>query len=270
MTVILFAIFFISKNTARAADLVNLAVPFTPEAPDGLMVKPWNNACEEATLAMLDEYYSGNKNPTIPKAAAKKTILKYINIENKIFGYNGNTNAQEMTKLVNGYSKYFEAQIVRNPTLEQIKNELDAGRPTIALVYGFELNNPRIIFSRGGSYYHTFVIKGFDDNTKEFIVNDNGDFKKGLDLRYKYDTILGALRDYNHKTQKTEKPATALFTSQRMLAKTKDSNKVYLIKNDKKYHITSPLIFKNRGWKWNLVITASKEWLNKFEDGPAM
>ena len=31
-------------------NLVNLPVPFTPEAPDGLMVKPWNNSCEEASL----------------------------------------------------------------------------------------------------------------------------------------------------------------------------------------------------------------------------
>lgn len=256
-----------SALPAYAADLVNLSVPFIPEAPDGLMVKPWNNSCEEASTTMLDEYYSGNRDKGIAKTKAKKSILYYINIENKIFGYNGNTNAAEMTKVINGYSKYFEAKIKINPTLEEIKNELKDGRPVIALLYGKNLNNPRILFARSGSYYHTFVIKGFDDDTEEFIVNDNGDLKNGLDLRYKYDTILGALRDYDHKTSKTVKPATALFTSQRMLVKTKDSGRIYLIKDNQKYHVSSPAIFKTRGWKWSFVMTVKKSWLDKFESG---
>ena len=250
--------------------ILNLPVPFTPEAPDGLMVKPWNNSCEEASLVMLDEYYSGKRYLNTPKTTAKKLILGYIDIENRIFGYNANTNAKEMTKLANEYSKYFEAKIVTNPTLEQIKAELRAERPVIALVYGFELNNPRILFSRTGSYYHTFVIKGYDDNTQEFIVNDNGDLKQGLDLRYKYDTILGALRDYNHKTQKTEKPAVALFTSQRMLVKTLGSSKVYLIKDNQKHYISSPQVFKDHNWKWSLVTTVDKAWLDKFQAGEAI
>ncbi|TSC84937.1 MAG: Uncharacterized protein G01um101413_321 [Parcubacteria group bacterium Gr01-1014_13] len=255
---------------STAKEKVNLLVPYIPEAPEGLMVKPWNNSCEEASTAMLDEYYFGNraKGVSIPKA--KKMILDYINIENKLFGYNGNTNAAEMTKLINEYSKYFEATIKTNPTLEEIKNELESGRPVIALLYGKDLNNPRIQFARSGSYYHTLVIKGFDEETKEFIVNDNGDFKQGLDLRYSYDTILGALRDYDHKTQQTVKPATALFTSQRMLVKTKDSGRIYLIKDNKKYRISSPQVFKDRKWKWSLVMTVTKSWLDKFESGPAI
>ncbi len=255
---------------ARAADFVNLSVPYVPEAPDGLMVKPWNNSCEEASTVMLDEYYSGNNDKRLANVKAKKSILFYIDIENKLFGYNSNTNAAEMTKVINGYSKYFEAKIKTDPTLDEIKNELNLGRPVIALLYGKNLNNPRIQFARSGSYYHTFVIKGFDDATEEFIVNDNGDLKKGLDLRYKYDTILGALRDYNHKTKLTEKPATALFTSQRMLVKTKDSGRIYLINDNKKHHVSSPQLFKDRKWKWSFVMTVDKSWLEKFQSGPAI
>src|SRR3989338_4420022 len=119
----------------HAKELINLSVPYIPEAPDGLMVKPWNNSCEEASTVMLDEYYSGNRDKGDTKTKAKKSILYYINIENKLFGYNGNTNAAEMTKVINEYSKYFEARIKTNPTLEEIKNELNAGRPVIALLY---------------------------------------------------------------------------------------------------------------------------------------
>ncbi len=257
-----------APKTQAAEETVNLPVPYVPEAPDGLMVKPWNNSCEEASTAMLDEYYSGNKDKGITKAKAKKAILYYIDVENRIFGYNGNTDAAEMTKVINEYSKYFEAKIKTNPTLEDIKNELRAGRPVIPLLYGKDLNNPRIQFARSGSYYHVFVIKGFDDETEEFIVNDNGDLKQGLDLRYSYDTILGALRDYDHKTSKTVKPATVLFTSQRMLVKTADSGRIYLIKDNKKHHITSPQVFKDRKWKWSFVMVVGKSWLDKFQSGP--
>lgn len=267
---LLMIIIWASALPAYAADMVNLSVPYIPEAPDGLMVKPWNNSCEEASTAMLDEYYSGNRDKGITKAKAKKSILNYINIENKLFGYNGNTNAAEITKVINGYSKYFEAKIKTSPTLEEIKNELRLGRPMIALLYGKNLNNPRILFARSGSYYHTFVIKGFDDATEEFIVNDNGDLKYGLDLRYKYDTVLGALRDYDHKTKKTVKPATALFTSQRMLVKTKDSGRIYLIKDNQKHHITSPQVFKDRGWKWSFVMMVKNSWLDKFSTGESL
>ena len=261
---------FPNSQSMAAAENINLAVPFTPEAPDGLMVKPWNNSCEEATLVMLDQYYKGNTDKTITKSTAKTAILNYIAIENNIFGYNANTNAAEIAKLVNGYSKYFEARVKTNPTLDEIKSELSAGRPVFALLYGYNLNNPRIQFLRGGSYYHTFVIKGFDDKTDEFIVNDNGDLKYGLDLRYSYDTILGALRDYSHKTGKTVQPPTVLFTKQRILVKTKDSGRIYLITDNKKYHISSPQIFKTRGWKWGLVQTVDTAWLNKFEAGSAI
>lgn len=261
---------FGNNQSIAAEQSINLSVPFTPEAPDGLMVKPWNNSCEEASIIMLDEYYKGNTQKNIPKTTAKTSILNYIAIENKIFGYNANTNAAEMVKLINEYSKYFEATAKTNPTVEEIKAEVLAGRPVIALLYGYNLKNPRIQFARNGSYYHTFVIKGFDDETGEFIVNDNGDLKQGLDLRYSYDTIMGALRDYSHATGKTVKPATVLFTSQRMLVKTKDIGRIYLITDNKKQHITSPQVFKTRGWKWGLVLTVDKAWLDKFETGSAI
>ncbi len=269
--VALFVFLGFGTSTAHAAEeKINLPVPFTPEAPDGVMVKPWNNSCEEASIIMLDRYYFGHTEKTIAKSTAKTSILSYITIENKIFGYNANTNAAEMVRLINEYSKYFEAKVKTNPTLEEIKNQLQAGRPIIALLYGYNLNNPRIPFVRNGSYYHTFVIKGFDHETNEFIVNDDGDYKQGLDLRYSYDTILGALRDYSHKTGKTVKPATVLFSSQRMLVKTKDSGRIYLIKDNKKQHISSPSVFKTNGWKWSLVMTVEKSWLDKFQAGPAI
>lgn len=256
---------FGATNVYTAEEKINLPLPFTPEAPDGKMVKPWNNSCEEASIVMLDEFYKGNTEKNIPKKMAKEAILSYIAIEDKIFGYNANTNALEMVELINKYSKYFEVSIKTDPTVEEIKSELQAGRPVIALLYGYNLNNPRIQFARNGSYYHTFVIKGFDDTTKEFIVNDNGDLKLGLDLHYSYDTILGALRDYDHKTAKTVKPATVLFTKQRMIVKTDNGSQVSPPKDDTTQPVSSLLeVTETEGSKWSELISVLKSWLDKF------
>ncbi len=262
----LFIFFSFGATTAYTAEeKINLPVPFTPEAPDGKMVKPWNNSCEEASIVMLDEFYKGNTENNIPKKIAKKAILSYIAIEDKIFGYNANTNAVEMVELINGYSKYFEASIKTDPTVEEIKSELQAGRPVVALLYGYNLNNPRIQFARSGSYYHTFVIKGFDDTTKEFIVNDNGDLKLGLDLHYSYDTILGALRDYDHKTAKTVKPATVLLTKQRMLVKSDNASQVSPPQDDTIQSVSSSSeAIETEDSKWSQLISVLKSWLDKF------
>jgi len=265
--IFLIIIFILFPATAFAASS-SLAVPFVPELPDGRIVHPWIDGCEEASIAMMEQHYQGIT--TTPRAAAKIIMQNYFNIENKIFGSNANTDSQLTAKLINEYSKYFESAITKNPTLDQIKEQINAGKPVMAFVNGFNLGNSRIPFARYGSYYHTFVIKGYDDSTQEFIVNDDGDYEKGLDLRYKYDTIMGTLHDYNRITKKTDGTPVVLFTTQRMLVKTVASNRIYLIRDNQKHHIVSPGVFKNHGWKWSLVQNVTPDWLSKYPAGDAI
>ena len=264
----LLLLIFIFLPAMVSAASSSLAVPFIPELPDGKIIHPWIDGCEEASIAMVDQYYQGITSTT--RSEAKKIMQNYFNIEDKIFGSNANTDAQQTAGLINEYSKYFESQIIKNPTLDQIKQQISGGMPVIALVNGYNLNNPRIPFARYGSYYHMIVIKGFDDAKQEFITHDNGDYEKGVDLRYKYDTIMGALHDYNHKTKKTDGTPVALFSMQRMLVKTAASNRIYLIRDNQKHHIVSPDVFKNHSWKWSLVQVVSKDWLDKFPAGEAI
>lgn len=268
--ILLLAIFLFcfAPTIAWSKDFISLPVPFTPEDPDGKMIKPWNNSCEEASIVMADNFYQGKT--TLAKSDAKKQILNYINTENKIFGYNANVNAAEIAQVVNEYSPYFSAAIKTDPALAEIKSELDAGHPVISLHYGRDLNNPHHIFLRTGSYYHTMIIVGYDDSAREFITNDNGDFSAGLDYRYKYDTIMGTLRDYSHKLKKTVYPATVIFTSQRRLVKTVGSNRIYLIKDNQKHYITSPQVFKDNKWKWAWVQTVKSDWLTNLPSAPAI
>ncbi len=263
--IILLAFFILSLPApASAQSSVNLAVPFSPQVPDNQWIKPWNNACEEVSVVMVREYYAGKDK--ITKDDAKKSMNSLFKIEDKIFGSNADTDAYRTNKLINEYTD-FGAKIVDNPTLEQIKDELKAGRPVITFHHGKDLPNNNHRWRAGGSYYHVMVLTGFDDEKQEFFVNDGGDYYTGLDYRYTYDIILNTLHDFNHKT---DGPARVLFTWSKNLAKTNDNHPVYLISHDIKQYIAHPNLFKKYGWKWNKIKIVTQDWLDSLQTGPAI
>jgi len=257
---------FFSHSTALAEskDLVKLKVPYTSEIPNGSWTGNWKNACEEASIVMVKGYYFGYESTT--KKIAMDDMSPLFKIEDKIFGSNADTDAARTAKLINDYTD-ISATIKENPTLDEIKNELSLGRPVIAMMYMKNIINPNHRFRAGGSYYHVMVLIGFDDNTNEFITNDNGDPITGAGYRYKYDAILKNLHDFNYKNKKADGPARVLFTESKILFKEKDSPKVYLVKHDTKYHITSSALFKKYGWKWNKIRIVDKKRLENLKTG---
>lgn len=243
--------------------LVNLTVPFIPEVANGNWSKPWNNACEEASITAVEQFYLG----TSPKnrAAEERMMLQLVAWENKQFGHNANTDAAETARVINDYSS-FNASIKLEPTLEEIKAELTAGYPVISLHYGFGLNNPRLRFLATGSSYHMMVLVGFDDAKQEFIVNDNG-WEGGLDSRYPYATILDTLHDYDAATKKTTGPATVLLTRPKQLVQAVDGKSIYLVENGQKRRIVSPAVFGTRRLSWDMVQKISTTELDAFPTG---
>lgn len=195
-------------HPGTAIEPFNLAVPFASEIPDGRWVKPWNNACEEASIIMVEAWYQGEEAISITEAKARMTPL--FAWEDQHFGGNANSDAAQTVELITAKAD-FTARIIHNPTLEAIKTELRAGRPVISLNYGYELKNPLHHWVRNGSYYHMMVLTGFDDSTQEFLVNDTA-LEEGLDYRYSYDTILNSLHDYDRARDATDGPPTVLFT----------------------------------------------------------
>lgn len=190
---------------------IELTVPFTSEIPDGKWVAPWNNACEEASVVMVDHWY--RKELLLSKEEAKAAMQPLFDWENKQYGNNVNSDAQRTTEFIQALTS-FTATIVRNPTLQAIKDELRAGRPVISLHYGFDLHNPLHRWRQGGSYYHMMVLVGFDDEKQDFFVNDTA-LEEGLDYRYSYATIMDSLHDYDFATKKTDLPPTVLFTKKK-------------------------------------------------------
>lgn len=190
--------------------LAVLPVLYINEAPSGNWSGPWKNACEEASIAMVDYYYRGKRSVSIREAEEYMTIL--FEKQNSLYGSNANSDAVQFKYLIDNFTS-FNAQIVRNPTIEQIKEQIDLKHPVISLHYGFALENPNIPFLRTGSSYHTMAIIGYDDAARQFIVNDDGDIKAGAGHRYGYELFMNSLHDYNYTDGKADGPATVLFTA---------------------------------------------------------
>lgn len=253
------------QNVLAQSNIVDLPVPFTSEIPNGTWTKPWNNACEEASIIMAEGYYYGYTG-LIPKTTAMKNMAPLFKIEDKIFGSNADSDAARTAKLINNYTD-FSATIVDDPTLDDIKNELIAGRPVISFHYAKDLKNKNHRWRVGGSYYHVMVIVGYDDDTQEFIFNDSGDVQTGNKYRYTYGAVMASLHDFDFTTHHADGPARVLFTSSKLLYKEKNSPAVYLISHDTKFPIASSEVFLNHGWQWKQIHVVDKNTLNKFKTG---
>ncbi|MBI5729087.1 MAG: C39 family peptidase [Candidatus Magasanikbacteria bacterium] len=262
-------IFFpISSAFAQSPATINLPVPFIWEIPDGAWVKPWNGACEEASIMMVDQFYRGRKRENVGRIESKNLMRPLFSIEDKLFGGNADTNATRTLKIIDDYTN-FDGELKFNPTVDDIAAELALGHPVISLHYGFDLNNPHHRFRRGGSSYHMLVLTGFDTTKKLFFANDS-ELKEGLDYPYQYATIISSLHDFNHTTHKADGPPVVIFTHPKQLVRETPGNRIYLVRDGKKYYISHPRVFQNHRWSWAMVKPMSPEELGALESGPVI
>lgn len=181
-----------------------LSVPFTSQAPAGSWVQPWRDACEEASIFMVHRYY-GEKG--ITKTDAVSGILSIFAMKHALYGTSLDEPIAELADLINQYLPW-SARVVDNPSIAMLQAELDAGRPVILPLYAPALHNPHF---RGTFAYHMAVLSGYDDEKKEFIVEEPGT-QFGADYRYSYETVMSAMHDFVSGTVASS-PQRALFTS---------------------------------------------------------
>lgn len=173
---------------AHAATI--LSVPFSKQAPQNQWrMQPFADACEETVIIMADAYYNRTK---LTPQSVRARILTLAAYEQKTFGFHRDTNSTYTARLINERSK-FSATVVENPTIEQIKNEIDAGRPVILPAFSPALKNPH--YRPGGNPYHVVMIIGYDSETEEFITNDPGT-QFGGSYRYPIDLLMDANHDF--------------------------------------------------------------------------
>ena len=172
---------------------INLAVPFTSQAPHANWDYPYKEACEEASVYMVHGFYNGIKPGKIDADVADKEILKIIDFENGLFGSYEDTTAEQtgvLAELMYGYSK---VETIENPTIDQLRTHLAHGRPVIVPSAGRLLGNPN--FQQPGPLYHMIVLRGYTDSVM-FITNDPGT-RNGEEFLYSFDTIMQSMHDFN-------------------------------------------------------------------------
>lgn len=168
---------------------MNLAVPFTSQAPEKNWDQPWQDACEEAALLMLDAYEKGYGLNT---QSAKDAMLRMVAWE-EARGWGRSITLEQMKDMAAEYAHLKgNIRIVENPTIDDIKQFIAEGKPVLAVADGKALPNPH--FKNGGPVYHALIIRGYTEDS--FITNDPGT-QFGENFVYRYNDLLNAIRDWN-------------------------------------------------------------------------
>jgi len=176
-----------------AAKNINFSVPFTSQAP----LFEWKDArqqdaCEETSVLMAMAWVKNEKNKT--KTAWRDAIITLANWEQKKYGEHRDTAPTDVVERL--FKKYFNYEDVAIKTVSgaaDILKELEKGNLVLVQTNGQKLKNPN--FTGLGPERHMLLIKGYDYQKKEFIVNDPGT-RRGADYRYPEKIIFSALRSY--------------------------------------------------------------------------
>ena len=192
--------------TKALPETVQIHVPFTTQAPRGVWSEPWQNACEEASILMIDTFYNGDM---LTKEKAHDEILNIFAVKERAVGQSSDESMETIAAIINASDLIWQARVVDNPKLADMKAELSDQRPIIAPVYAPALNNPH--FRDGGPDYHVVVITGYDDTTSEFITHDPGT-EQGENFRYGYVEFLSSIHDFLSVADYTAGPQRVLFT----------------------------------------------------------
>lgn len=168
-----------------------LDVPFTAQAPSGNWGDPrQQNGCEEAAALMAMAWA---REITFTPEEAEKEITGIADYELENYEHFHDTSVQDLVDQVfKGYFQYDKVEIRYDINAEDIKKELENGNLVLAPADGAILNNP---FYSEPPREHMVVIRGYDSNAKEFIVNDSGT-SKGEGFRYSENILYEAIYDY--------------------------------------------------------------------------
>ncbi len=182
---------------------VSLKVPFTSQAPGGDWRVPFDEACEEASLIMVNNFYAKKEFSTTEAKAAIIKMVEWQNSRNMLV----DIDMSELKRVSEEYlgrpaTVYYDEQV----SAIRIREELAAGRPVILPVAGQRLNNPN--FRGAGPPYHVIVVTGYDQNG--FITNDPGT-RKGESYYYAENILIPAIHDWTGSKSTIEEGRKAML-----------------------------------------------------------
>lgn len=177
-------------------------VAFMVQAPFGNWKDPiFQNACEEDSIIMAMSWINGIE--TISAQEAQKQIKNIVDFENKKFGYNTNTDINDMRIIFQDFFHYSNIEIRENITLSDIIKEIQKGNIVLVPAFGQALKNPN--YTVPGPVAHMLVIIGYDPDTKKFITNDSGT-KHGKGYLYPENVLFEAIWQYPNGAKEPNPP----------------------------------------------------------------
>ncbi len=174
---------------ATAPTHILLTVPFTSQAPFKVWDSLHEDACEEASIIMVNHFLNGTTIST--PTQADKEIKDMISWETGQ-GYGGSITLSDLSTVAKKYLKINNGQVIKINSYQPIKDELAAGHPVILGMAGKILPNPN--YSNGGPNYHMLVAIGYDSTG--FITNDPGT-RLGQNFHYNYADFYNAIHDWD-------------------------------------------------------------------------
>lgn len=175
------------KHVKEPPKEINLKVPFFPQAPDADWSLPWKEACEEASISLAYHFVHWDN---LTKEEFKEDILWMVELQKNLFWKYVDTSIKETAKLLEEYYWYSNYEIIKNPSIEDIKKELALWHPIIAPFAWKELGNS--FFTNGWPRYHMLVIVGYNDSF--FLTNDVWT-SRWENFTYSYETIMESMHD---------------------------------------------------------------------------
>lgn len=180
-------------DTAVLAGAMNLAVPFSPQAPHADWNLPFQEACEETSLIMVNAWMVGTPPGLIEPDVAEGLILDVVAWQEERFGYYEDTSAEETAIIAREFYGYENTVVLPVTSIEDVKAQLAAGHAVILPASGRDLHNE--YFRGEGPLYHMLVVKGFTEDGR-IISNDPGT-RRGEDYLYDPDVLFNAIGDWN-------------------------------------------------------------------------
>ncbi len=193
-----------ATSSPSIADKINLNIPFTSQAPTANWSEPFQDACEEASILMVDYYYQNKKFPD--KSEVEKILLDMVKWQTDTWGWHKNLPVAKVAELATGYFGKYRPVIVEDVTIAKIKGFLNQGLPVIVPADGKKLDNPN--FRNGGPAYHMLVIKGYAGD--KFITNDPGT-RLGADFIYTQANLMDSIADWNENEASATGPKRILI-----------------------------------------------------------
>lgn len=176
----------IDTEKATLPSKAYLDVPFLVQAPNANWDARHEEACEEASLAMVNHYIKGTK--ILDPDAELDKILTFQEQN----GYKVDVTISQLNQMAGDFYGLKSGRVIKNATKETIQKEIAGGKPVIIPAAGKLLPNPN--FRNGGPNYHMLVVKGYDE--KGFITNDPGT-RLGNNFHYDYNDLINAIHDWN-------------------------------------------------------------------------